>query len=64
MEAETHNNQGKEQENVIVTAFFPHELAEAARVAAARQGVSRSELIRQAVAYWLEQLREVEHEPA
>jgi hypothetical protein len=41
---------------VTVTAEFPHQLARRARVAAALQGTSRSELIRQAVDTFVEGL--------
>jgi metal-responsive CopG/Arc/MetJ family transcriptional regulator len=40
----------------IVTAEFPGELAHQARIAAAVAGISRSELIRQAVAEYLEKM--------
>jgi hypothetical protein len=38
---------------VTVTAEFPHQLARQARVAAALQGTSRSQLIRQAVSEYI-----------
>ena len=57
-------NNEETQDTVIVTAPFPPGLAEAARIQAARLGISRSELIRLAVANYLEMLkfREVELE--
>lgn len=44
---------GDSQQNEIVTAFFPAQLAQRYRVVAALQGVSRSELLRRAANAYL-----------